>query len=78
MFVDLEARFAAYNFLWSQVEKEKDPIARKALEKTFDAFRKYVRSEDRRQQLLEQRMREADDFIAAVAAEIEESDLVEL
>lgn len=78
MFVTLEARFAAYNFLWSQVEQEKDPIVRKALEKSFDGFRKFVRTEDRRQQFLEQQMREADDFIAAVAAEMEESNLVDL
>jgi hypothetical protein len=74
----LEERFAIYNFLWSQVEKAKDPVGRKALEKNFEAFRRFVRTEDRRQQLLDQRMHDADDFIAATAAEIEESDLLEL
>jgi hypothetical protein len=74
MFTSLEGRFTAYNFLWSQVEQERDPVIRAALERNFDAFRKFVRTEDRRQRILEERMRDAEDFLAAVAAEIEETE----
>jgi hypothetical protein len=69
MFVTLEARFAAYQHLWTLAQQEKDPIVRAALERNFDAFRKFVRLEDRRQRFLEQQMREAEDFLAAVAEE---------
>jgi hypothetical protein len=65
MLSNLQERYACYEFLYERALKEKNPIARDAAMRSFEAFKKFVRREDRRAWILEQQIQEGEKFAAA-------------
>jgi hypothetical protein len=79
MFENLSERFKAYEFLYEQAMKETNPVKRATLLKNFDAFRAFVRADEKQEFLRQQYFKKIDDEMAemiAEAAELESRDLV--
>jgi hypothetical protein len=78
MFENRIEKFKAYDFLHEQALKEKDPIKRVVLLENFDAFRKFVRAEEKREFLRQEYFKKIDEEVGTMMAEASELESNEL